>query len=79
MNDALATITVSHSRACPSDSTPEDMPNRKPDMSEAAGAAMRAVLHEVGLGNATSGGIEPGALVYEVSNDTRGSPCCVIA
>ena len=42
------------------DSAPEDMPNRKPDMSEAAGAAMRAVLHEVGLGNAMSGGIEPG-------------------
>jgi len=61
-------------------SVPEDMPNRKPDMSEAAGAAMRAVLHEVGLGNAMSGGIEPGVYL-EVSGveSSSASGFCSIA
>ena len=63
-------------------SEPEQMPTRTPDMSSEAGKAMRAVLKEVGVGQAFSGGIAPGTLLsnaieFQTLPPKSGS-CCTI-
>lgn len=58
---------------------PEDAPNRKPDMSLAAAAAMQAVLHEVGTGNSLSGGTVPGIILADVHSRVSTTVMCSIS
>ena len=56
----------------------EDCPNRRPDMSVEAGAAMRTVLHEVGAGNSLSGGITPGYMLMDGLAAKPSSSCALM-
>jgi len=74
-------------------SEPDQMPTRKPDMSSAAGAALKAVLQEVGVGQSHSGGIYPGTMLASsigifpasvvrapagAAQQSSGGGCCVL-
>ena len=59
-------------------STREDCPRRKPDLSETAAEAMKAVLEEVCHGNSCSGGMLPGSIFVDRPSAAKKSATCVL-